>query len=64
MLILNTCIFQKKYCLTLTCVLICSLAKCVLEDGSKIFQNLQKYIHHMFAVKEVTTFRVFRVATF
>ena len=39
MLILNTCSFQKKMLFNLTCVLIYSLTKCVLED---IFENFVK----------------------
>ena len=35
MLILNTCSFQKKILSNLTCVLIYSLPKRVLEDGFK-----------------------------
>ena len=35
MLSLNTCIFQKKMLSNLTCVLIYTLTKCVLDDGFK-----------------------------
>ena len=35
MLILNTCSFQKTMMSNVTCVLIYSLTKCVLEGGSK-----------------------------
>ena len=35
MIMLNTCSFQKKMLSNLTCVLIYSLKKCVLEDGFK-----------------------------
>ena len=38
-LILN-CSFQKKMLSNLTCVLICSLANCVHEDGSENFVKL------------------------
>ena len=40
MLILNTCSFQKEMLSNLTYVLIYSLTKCVLEDGSENFVKL------------------------
>ena len=40
MLILNTCSFQKKILSDLTCVLIYSWTKCVIEDGSENFAKL------------------------
>ena len=40
MLILNTCSFQKKMLSNLTCVLIYSWTKCVIEDGSENFVKL------------------------
>ena len=40
MLILNTNSFQKKMLSNLTCILIYSLTKCVLEDGSENFVKL------------------------
>ena len=39
-LILNTYSFQKKMLSNITCVLIYSLAKCVLEDVSENFVKL------------------------
>ena len=38
--LLNTCSFQKKMLPNLICVLIYSLTKCVLEDGSENFRKL------------------------
>ena len=40
MIILNTCSFQKRILPNLTCVLICSLTKLALEDGSENFVKL------------------------
>ena len=35
MIVLNTCSFQKKMLLNVTCVLIYLLTECVFEDGFK-----------------------------
>ena len=45
MLILNTWSFQKKMLTNLTLVLIYSLTKCVLENGSENFVKLAEIYH-------------------
>ena len=64
MLILNTCSFQNNMLSNLTCVLIYSLTKCVLEDGFKdscvlkFCKTCKNISMTEFIVKEVTLFRV------
>ena len=57
MLILNTSSFQNVLS-DLTCILIYTLTKCVLEDGS---ENSVKLVETDFSFKELP---IFRVATF